>query len=126
MSDSMTKLIPIDTTPHFAPRENAAAPIASLMAHQSLKHGNWDTALAEAAKWGKIRTGIWEATPGTTVSIKGDTFEFCHILSGRAEISEDGGATYSFGGRGTVLCSNPALSASGKHWKPRRRCAKFL
>ena len=49
------------------------------------------TSFNMAAQWGKVRTGIWEATPGTTISMKGETFEFCHILSGRCEISEDGG-----------------------------------
>ncbi len=38
----------------------------------------------------QVRTGIWEATPGLTRSIKGETFEFCHILEGMVEITEDG------------------------------------
>ena len=37
-----------------------------------------------------MRTGIWEATPGETVSIKGESFEFCHILEGVIELTEDG------------------------------------
>jgi len=32
-----------------------------------------------------------KATPGVTRSIKGETFEFCHILSGLVEITPDGG-----------------------------------
>jgi uncharacterized cupin superfamily protein len=40
-----------------------------------------------------VRTGVWEATPGETRSIKGETFEFCHLLEGVVEIAEDGGET---------------------------------
>ena len=38
---------------------------------------------------GRIRSGIWEATPGATRSIKGKTWEYCTILSGVIEIVED-------------------------------------
>ena len=37
-----------------------------------------------------MRTGIWEATPGETLSIKGESFEFCHILDGVIELTEEG------------------------------------
>jgi uncharacterized cupin superfamily protein len=40
---------------------------------------------------GRIRSGIWEATPGATRSIKGATWEYCTILSGVIELTEDGG-----------------------------------
>ena len=35
---------------------------------------------------------IWEATPGETRSIKGEAFEFCHILDGVVELTEEGRA----------------------------------
>jgi uncharacterized cupin superfamily protein len=42
-------------------------------------------------KDGALRAGLWEATPGTIRVVKGETWEFCTILSGRAEITgEDG------------------------------------
>lgn len=44
----------------------------------------------DSDKDGKVSTGIWEATPGTTRSIKGETWEYCSILSGVVEITEDG------------------------------------
>ncbi|MBY5974829.1 cupin domain-containing protein [Ferrimonas balearica] len=93
----MTKLLPIDTAPDFAPRENEAPEDRRIEGNPQYKTWELDAAMAEAAKWGKIRTGIWEATTGKTVSIKGETFEFCHILSGRVEIGEDGGETHAFG-----------------------------
>jgi uncharacterized cupin superfamily protein len=41
---------------------------------------------------GGLYTGVWEATPGKW-RIEYDEWEFCHILSGISEISEDGGET---------------------------------
>jgi uncharacterized cupin superfamily protein len=40
----------------------------------------------DASKADKVLTGIWEATPGGSHSIRGTTFEFCHIQSGVVEI----------------------------------------
>lgn len=93
----MTLLVPLDTAPDFAPREGAAAPDRLVDGNPTYKTWELDTAMAEAAKWGQIRTGVWEATAGKTISIKGETFEFCHILSGKCEISQDGGETHVFG-----------------------------
>lgn len=93
----MALLLPIDTAPAFPAREGEAAPDRLIDGAPRYKTWELDAAMAEAAKWGKIRTGIWEATAGKTVSLKGETFEFCHILSGLCEISEDGGETHRFG-----------------------------
>lgn len=53
----------------------------------------------DSGKDGKVRAGVFESTPGTNRSIKGDAWEFCLILSGVAEITEDGHApvTYAAG-----------------------------
>ncbi|OZI18799.1 cupin [Bordetella genomosp. 9] len=48
------------------------------------------------AKDGTIRTGVWQATPGTTKSIKGAKFEFCLLLEGAVELTEEGGATVTY------------------------------
>lgn len=48
---------------------------------------NWDV---EQTADGKLRTGVWEITPGTIRSIKGGVWEYCHILSGVSELIEDG------------------------------------
>ncbi|TMV47960.1 cupin domain-containing protein [Thioclava sp. BHET1] len=93
----MPHFMPVDTAPSFAPREDSALPERLIEGAPAFKTWELDTALAEATRWGTIRTGIWEATPGTTKSIKGETFEFCHILSGRCIITEDGGDSHSFG-----------------------------
>jgi uncharacterized protein len=39
---------------------------------------------------GTVRTGVFEGTPGENISIKGAYFEFCHILEGVVELTEDG------------------------------------
>ena len=44
----------------------------------------------DASRGGEVQTGIWQATPGETVSIKGERFEFCHILDGVIELTEEG------------------------------------
>lgn len=46
----------------------------------------------DSDKDGKVSSGVWEATPGVTRSIKGTTWEYCTILSGVVEITEDGKA----------------------------------
>ncbi|MWB78717.1 DUF861 domain-containing protein [Pseudooceanicola sp. 216_PA32_1] len=93
----MNLLVPVDAAPAFAPEEGVPAPERLIEGAPAFKTWQLDTALAEAAQWGQIRTGVWEATPGKTISIKGETFEFCHILAGRCEIAEDGGETHVFG-----------------------------
>ncbi len=44
----------------------------------------------DEARGGEVNTGIWEATPGAHRAIKGELFEFCHILEGVAELTEEG------------------------------------
>lgn len=51
------------------------------------------TWLQDESFGGKVRTGIWEATPGVTQAIKDDIYEYCLILKGVVEIAEDGGVT---------------------------------
>lgn len=87
----MSLLVSIDTAPGFAPEESKAAPERLIAGDPAFK-----TWAQDASKDGAIQTGVWEATPGETRSIKGNTFEFCHILSGLIEITETGGETHTF------------------------------
>ncbi len=90
----MSLLKTIDPKPLDAPRESRPAPDRLISGDPSFK--TWPQ---DAARDGTINTGVWEATPGETRSIKGETFEFCHILAGVIELTEDGGepATYRAG-----------------------------
>lgn len=82
----MSLLKTIDPAPTFAPRESAPMPERLIAGSPAFK-----TWAQDAAKGDTVRTGVWEATPGETRSIKGETFEFCHILSGVVEITPDAG-----------------------------------
>jgi len=87
----MSLLITIDTAPDFAPRE--ALPLPERLISGAPAFKTW---AQDASKGEKVRTGVWEATPGETHSIKGTTYEFCHILSGLIEIEEKGGETKTY------------------------------
>ncbi|MEE4015569.1 cupin domain-containing protein [Roseibium sp. FZY0029] len=82
----MSLLKTLDPNPTFAPRESLPAPEKLIAGSPSFK--TWPM---DEAKDGKVLSGVWEATPGETKSIKGEVFEFCHILSGRVEITPEGG-----------------------------------
>lgn len=82
----MSLLKTIDTDPSAAPRESKAQPDRLIAGDPSFK-----TWAQDVAKGDSVHTGVWEATPGETRSIKGDTFEFCHIISGVVEITPEGG-----------------------------------
>ena len=88
----MSNLVRLDTDPGFAPKQSVAQPERLISGTPAFK-----TWAQDASRDDTVLTGIWEATPGETHSIKGTTFEFCHILSGSVEIEENGGATHSFG-----------------------------
>ena len=87
----MSMLKTIDPNPATAPRESKAAPDRLISGDPAFK-----TWAQDVARDGMIHTGVWEATPGETRSIKGETFEFCHILQGVIEITEDGRAPLTY------------------------------
>lgn len=82
----MSLLTTIDIAPRFAPEDSKASPERLISGDPAFK-----TWAQDESRDGSVNTGVWEATPGVTRSIKGETFEFCHILSGVIEIEEDGG-----------------------------------
>ncbi|MFI1510667.1 cupin domain-containing protein [Streptomyces sp. NPDC020597] len=82
----MSLLKTIDPHPSFAPQESGPLPERLICGDPTYKTWSQDAARGET-----IKTGVWEATPGETRSIKGETFEFCHILSGVIEITPEGG-----------------------------------
>ncbi len=87
----MSLLKAIDPTPTFEPKQSKALPERLISGDPSFK-----TWAQDSARDGTVNTGIWEATPGETRSIKGETFEFCHILQGVIELTEDGGAPVTY------------------------------
>ena len=81
----MSLLKTIDPKPAFDPRRATPAPERLISGSPAFKTWAQDSAMD-----GQVNTGVWEATPGETHSIKGETFEFCHILEGVVELTEVG------------------------------------
>lgn len=90
----MSLLKTIEQNPSFSPK--VSVPDADRLISGSPEFRSWPQDLA---KDGRVDTGIWQATPGLTHSIKGETFEFCYILEGVVELTPEGGepVTYKAG-----------------------------
>ncbi|WP_371658354.1 cupin domain-containing protein [Streptomyces sp. NBC_00280] len=82
----MLLLKTIDANPSFVARESGPLPERLISGNPAFRTWAQDVARGET-----IHTAVWEATPGETRSIKGGTFEFCHILSGSVELTPEGG-----------------------------------
>ncbi|MGO4406289.1 cupin domain-containing protein [Bosea sp. RAF48] len=81
----MSLLIKLDLAPTSEPKHSKAAADRLISGDPSFKTWAQDQSRNEP-----VRTGVWEATPGETRSIKGETVEFCYILSGVVELTEQG------------------------------------
>ncbi len=87
----MSLLVQIDHAPTTEAKPGRPAPDRLIAGDPSFL-----TWAQDASQDGKVQTGVWEATPGETHSIKGETFEFCHLLSGVVELTEKGHAPRIF------------------------------
>ena len=84
-------LVPFNLDQLGAPREYR--PPADRVIEGDVVCRNWDI---DCAKDGKVRAGVFESTVGVNHSIKGETWEFCLILSGLVEITEAGQAPLTY------------------------------
>lgn len=82
----MSLLLTVNSNPATTPRESTADPDRLVEGNPQFK--TWPL---DAARNDEVKTGIWQATPGLTRSIKGETFEFCHILEGVVELTPENG-----------------------------------
>jgi uncharacterized protein len=87
----MSLLKTIDHNPTFAPTH--ALPLPERLISGAPEFDTW---AMDEARGGKIKTGVWQATPGVTHSIKGEVFEFCHLLEGVIELTEQGKAPVTY------------------------------
>lgn len=81
----MTGLVVFDLENPGTPKESKALP--ERLAEGDPSYRTWEI---DTVDNGRIRSGIWEATRGATRSIKGETWEYCKLLSGVIELTEDG------------------------------------
>jgi uncharacterized cupin superfamily protein len=75
------------------PMDDLGEPVVATPAEDRRVDGNprqssWDF---ERTTDGSVLSGVWESEAGAWTSIKGDSWEFCHILSGLSVIEEEGG-----------------------------------
>ncbi len=82
----MSLLVQLDLDPAGEPSKRSKCPPDRLIAGDP----DYTTWAQDASRDGTVNTGVWEATPGTNLSIKGETFEYCYILSGVVELTEEG------------------------------------
>lgn len=82
----MSLLVTIEQNPVHPPVESEPATDRLIAGNPLFK-----TWAGETAQDGQVKTGIWEATAGTTRSVKGDTCEICYILQGVVELTPEGG-----------------------------------
>ena len=81
----MSLLVKLDLAPTGEPKHSKTLPGRLVSGDPSYKSWEQDSSRADS-----VKTGVWEATPGENRSIKGETFEYCHILSGVVELTEEG------------------------------------
>lgn len=79
-----SRLFVMETTPE---RAKAYELVAEKIVAGTPTFVSWDL---EKSPDGKITSGIWEATPGAWRSAKAGDWEFCHLISGVIELTEDG------------------------------------
>lgn len=89
----MTLLVPIRTTDTGIGRGTPGKIAADRLLEGDPDIRTWQQDEVE----GKVQTGMWEMTPGMNRSIKGDLYEYCHILAGLVEITPEGGVPQRFG-----------------------------
>ncbi|MEQ9259516.1 MAG: cupin domain-containing protein [Roseovarius sp.] len=80
------------------------------------------TSVQESIDSGMVETGVWEATPGMTRSVKGGKTEFCYIISGRVEITQEGAEPQVFG-PGDAFVMKPGFIGT---WRTLEAVRKFF
>jgi uncharacterized protein len=83
----MSYLKTIDQNPSFTPKESSALLERLISGNPQFK--SWPQ---DADKDGRVNAGVWEATPGVTHSIKGETYEFCYLLVSVVRVFETDGS----------------------------------
>lgn len=88
---SLTLNIPTDIKNLKAPTEGKPNPDRLISGNPQFR-----TWLLDQSLDGRVRTGLWESTPGHWHVFKDKTYEFGHILEGVVELTEDGGKPVTY------------------------------
>jgi uncharacterized protein len=79
-------IIHMKTAGRGAPKAEKGAPDASRLISGKRLTQTWNHFEGED---GRLFCGVWESTPGK-VNVSYDEWEFCHIISGEAELKKEG------------------------------------
>ncbi|MDS9469929.1 cupin domain-containing protein [Paracoccus sp. MBLB3053] len=105
----MTNLL-IKIDPLNLPEPKASKPLPDRLIAGDPSFRTW---AFDEGKEGRVKTGIWEATPGETLSIKGEVYEFCHLFEGVVELTEEGKETVTYR-KGDSFVMKPGYRGSWK------------
>ena len=111
----MTQIVSLSTAPTAEPLDVVVAPDRILDGAPTFRR--WEL---DSARDGQVRTGIFSGSEGSNASIKGETFEFCHLLEGEIEITETGGETHTYRAGDSFLLK-PGFTGVWKTIKPYRK-----
>jgi len=87
----MTDVIMMKTTGRGAPKPEAGKPDPLKLIKGKYLTRTWNHDTAED---GRLYCGIWECTPGK-VSCTYEEWEFCHIIQGKAVLTNDKGKKWT-------------------------------
>ena len=86
----MSNLVTFSQDVNTLPEPTSRKPVAPELISGDPSFRSW---VQDVSFDGKVKSGIWEATPGLTQCLKPDTYEYCYIIEGAVEIAEEGGGT---------------------------------
>lgn len=86
----MSNLVTFSQDVNTLPEPTSRKPVAPELISGDPSFRSW---VQDVSFDGKAKSGIWEATLGLTQCLKPDTYEYCYIIEGAVEISEEGGGS---------------------------------
>ncbi|HAU77966.1 MAG TPA: cupin [Agrobacterium sp.] len=115
MSNLVTFSHDVNTLPEPTSRQPVAPELISGAAP------NFRSWIQDLSFEGKVRSGIWEATPGLTQCLKPKTYEYCLLLEGAVEITEEGVGSTIYR-KGDCFALKPGFTGT---WKTLETLKKF-
>lgn len=114
----MSNLVTFSYDVNTLPDPTSRKPVAPELISGDPAFRSW---IQDLSHDGKVRSGIWEATPGLTQCLKPTTYEYCYILEGAVEITEEGVGSTIYR-KGDVFALKPGFTGT---WKTLQTLKKF-